>query len=65
MSVIYCTCPHTAREFSTGVLLDGADFEKLPDVQAKSRCPHCGGFHNWSKHTVRLGELGLSTQPRH
>ncbi len=65
MSVIYCTCPQTAREFSTGVLLEGTDFEKLPDVQAESRCPHCGGSHNWSKNTARLGELGLSVQPRH
>ena len=60
MSVIYCTCPQTAREFSTGVLLDGADFEKLPDVEARSRCPHCGRFHIWSKHTVRLGEISIS-----
>jgi hypothetical protein len=65
MSVIYCTCPQTAREFSTGILLDGADFEKLPDVEAKSRCPHCGRLHSWSKHTARLGELGPSMQAQH
>jgi hypothetical protein len=65
MSVIYCTCPQTAREFSTGILLEAGDFEKLPDVEARSRCPRCGRFHTWSKHNVRLGELAPSVQARH
>jgi hypothetical protein len=65
MSVIYCTCPQTAREFSTGILLDGADFDRLPEVEARSRCPHCGGFHSWSKQTARLGEADISMQARH
>jgi hypothetical protein len=54
MGVLMITCPHTAREFATGIQLDRRTFECLPDVLAHSRCPHCGLQHNWWKREARF-----------
>jgi hypothetical protein len=47
MGVIMLKCPHTAREFSTGILIDQESFQKLPKVPTRAHCPHCGLTHVW------------------
>jgi hypothetical protein len=54
MGVLMITCPHTAREFATGIQMDKHTFDRLPDVLAHSRCPHCGLQHNWWKREARF-----------
>lgn len=56
MGVLMITCPHTAREFATGIQLDEQTFDRLPDVLARSGCPHCGLHHTWWKREARFVE---------
>jgi hypothetical protein len=41
-------CPTTGRELSTGVEMDTATFERLPDIHSRIKCPLCRVDHNWS-----------------
>jgi hypothetical protein len=47
MGVLMLKCPSTAREFSTGIMIDEGSFKRLPDTVTKARCPHCGLMHTW------------------
>ena len=58
MGVLLITCPATGKEFSTGVETDEHSLDLIPDAVARSRCPHCGDEHAWSKLDARLSENG-------
>ena len=47
-SVVMVSCPTTGRELSTGVEMDAATFERLPDIHSQIKCPVCRLDHNWS-----------------
>ena len=47
-SVVMVRCPTTGRELSTGVEMDAATFEQLPDIHSLMKCPVCGLDHTWS-----------------
>jgi hypothetical protein len=48
-------CPATGRELSTGVEMDAATFEQLPEIRAQISCPACGLDHTWSTREAWLG----------
>jgi hypothetical protein len=48
-------CPATGRELSTGIEMDAATFEQLPEIRARIRCPACGLDHTWSTGEAWLG----------
>jgi hypothetical protein len=56
MGVVMLKCPNTAREFSTGILIEKEDFRKLPKVPTRTRCPHCGLMHVWWPREARWSE---------
>jgi hypothetical protein len=41
-------CATTGRELSTGVEMDSATFEQLPELASRLKCPICGLDHLWS-----------------
>jgi hypothetical protein len=41
-------CPKTGRELSTGIEMDAATFEQLPDIRSRIKCPICNVDHIWS-----------------
>jgi hypothetical protein len=47
MGALVIKCPITGHEFSTGIQIEEDSLERLPEIMAKSRCPHCGGDHVW------------------
>ena len=49
-------CPNTGRELSTGVEMDAATFERLPEVRSQISCPVCGLDHDWSRGEAWLGD---------
>ena len=51
VSIVMVRCPNTGRELSTGIEMDAATFEKLPDIRSQMRCPACG-------HDLREAWLG-------
>ena len=53
--VVMVRCPATGRELSTGVEMDAATFERLPDIQSQIKCPVCRLDHNWSTRAAWLG----------
>ena len=54
-SVVMVSCPTTGRELSTGVEMDAATFERLPDIHSQIKCPLCHLDHNWSTREAWLG----------
>jgi predicted RNA-binding Zn-ribbon protein involved in translation (DUF1610 family) len=58
MGVLMVKCPTSGREFSTGIVIEEATFEVLPETMAKSRCPHCGGEHIWWTRESRVVDEG-------
>jgi hypothetical protein len=58
MSLILIKCPQTGRAVSTGIEVDRASFNALPDVEVETRCPACAGTHIWSKGDAWLSEDG-------
>ena len=57
MAKIVVVCPYTCLEIPTGIEIDPASFARLPDVLTRSKCPHCGLFHDWSKRDAYLDQL--------
>lgn len=47
MSFLMIRCPQSGREVLTGIETDCQSFEKMTDVIAYTRCPHCGIEHGW------------------
>ena len=45
----------TCRELSTGVEMDAASFERLPDIRSRIKCPVCNLDHDWSTRDAWLG----------
>src|SRR6476661_6538261 len=54
-SVVMVRCPATGRELSTGVEMDAATFERLPDIRSRMNCPVCSLDHDWSTREAWLG----------
>ena len=63
MGVLMLTCPSTAREFSTGIMVDEDTLGKLPNTATKARCPHCGRTHTWWTREARWTD-GIAPDPR-
>ena len=55
VSVVMVRCPNTGRELSTGVEMDAATFERLPDIRSQIRCPVCSLDHTWATREAWLG----------
>jgi hypothetical protein len=55
VSVVLGRCPNTGRELSTGVEMDAATFERLPDIRSQITCLVCNLDHTWSAREARLG----------
>jgi hypothetical protein len=53
--VVMVRCPATSRELSTGVEMDAATFERLPDIRSRIKCPVCNLDHDWSTRDAWLG----------
>ena len=60
-SLVMVRCPATGRELSTGVEMDAATFERLPDIRSRMRCPACSRDHDWSTRDAWLGNPAPST----
>ncbi len=59
MSLIVIRCPHTGRDFSTGIEIDRKSFDLLPEILVRSHCPDCGMQHAWWTREAKLmGEDG-------
>jgi len=54
-SIVMVKCPTTGREISTGVEMDAATFERLPDIHSHIKCPLCRFDHDWSTREAWLG----------
>jgi hypothetical protein len=54
MCVIGIRCLTTGEIISTGIEIDMASFNKLPDVLTHTKCPHCGLEHSWWTREARL-----------
>ena len=54
-SIVMVRCPATGRDLSTGVEMDAATFERLPEIRSRLRCPACGIDHTWSTREAWLG----------
>jgi hypothetical protein len=48
LGIVMVRCPKTGRELSTGIEMDAASLEQLPDIRSKIECPVCGVEHVWS-----------------
>jgi hypothetical protein len=55
ISIVMVRCPATGRELSTGIEMDAATFERLPEIRAQIRCPACCLDHTWSTREAWLG----------
>jgi hypothetical protein len=55
-SVVMVRCPTTGRELSTGIEMDAATFEQLPDIRSQIKCPVCNLDHSWSTRDAWLGD---------
>ena len=56
MAHIVVVCPYTCLEIRTGIEIDQISFERLPNVLTRSKCPHCGLPHDWTKQNARLAD---------
>jgi hypothetical protein len=54
MAEIFVTCPYTCKELPTGIEIDPASLDQLPDVLTRSQCPHCGLPHDWTREDAHL-----------
>jgi hypothetical protein len=55
ISILMVRCPDTGAELSTGIEMDAATFERLPEIQSQMTCPACGRSHVWSTREAWLG----------
>jgi endogenous inhibitor of DNA gyrase (YacG/DUF329 family) len=58
MSLVLIKCPETGRVVSTGIEMERATFDALPNVGAPMKCPACASTHVWSKKDAWLAEHG-------
>jgi hypothetical protein len=56
MGVLVVKCPQTGKMFSTGIQADAETFQNLPQVQTRSKCPHCGLDHLWRQRDAVLSD---------
>ena len=54
MSTVVIRCPHTGRDFSTGIEMDQKSFDLLPESLVRSHCPDCGMQHAWWTREAKL-----------
>lgn len=63
VSVLMVRCPNTGRELSTGIEMDAATFDQLPDIRSHLKCPACGLDHLWSVREAWHGNPAPSAPP--
>jgi hypothetical protein len=56
MGVVMIRCPASGRDVSTGIEVDAATFDALPNVSSRMHCPACGAQHDWSKTEAWLAD---------
>jgi hypothetical protein len=54
MASVMIACPETGEEIYTGIEIDQASFEKLPEIPSSLRCSACGACHFWTKRQAWL-----------
>lgn len=54
MLELFLICPATRRAASTGIRLDVAVWDTATPFLAYTRCPACGGDHEWQAVDVWL-----------
>jgi hypothetical protein len=54
MAVLMITCPVASRKVSTGIRMNGRNWNSGPKFYAYTRCPACGGYPEWSAKDVTL-----------
>lgn len=59
MAAVMIRCPRTARAVSTEIDTEPPDFQRLPEVQARLRCPACGEVHVWTRRDAWLADAPL------
>ena len=59
MGAVMIRCPRTGRAVSTEIETEPGDFDRLPEVASRMRCPSCGGEHIWSASEAWLQEPTL------
>ena len=45
-------CPKTGKAFPAGIAIDPASYVSTMFENNRTRCPHCGESHTWSKENV-------------
>ncbi|MBX9828082.1 MAG: hypothetical protein K2Y27_24200 [Xanthobacteraceae bacterium] len=60
---ILTPCDVTGRMIDTGIEIDKSSFARLPSFVGRIGCPHCGGEHEWSKHTAKVVDGDGSVPP--
>lgn len=59
MGALFFVCPTTGDEIITGLEIDPATYNELPEGLADIKCPECGLLHNLFQLGARL--LGEET----
>lgn len=61
MCTVMISCSTTGKPIDTGIETDGPTFNRLPDVLAHTRCPHCGLLHAWWRREAWLDDAPTQT----
>ena len=64
MGSMMIRCPGTGRPVFTGIEIERTSFNQLPEVEARLRCPLCGGEHVWTKRGAWLGLSDMAPRRR-
>ena len=59
MGTVMIRCPRTGDAISTQIETDASVFSRLPEVEARTHCPHCGEEHIWTARDAWLEEPSL------
>ena len=62
MGTVMIRCPRTGVAVSTEIDTEASDFDRLPAVAARIRCPLCGEDHVWTARDAWLEEPSLVPQ---
>jgi hypothetical protein len=63
VSVLMFRCPNTGRELSTGIEMDAAAFEQLPDIRSHMKSPFV--VSTISGQRAKRGSVSQFLLPRH
>jgi hypothetical protein len=60
MGMVMIRCPRTNLAVSTEIDTEASVFERLPAVESRLQCPHCGDEHVWTARNAWLAEPSLA-----